>query len=215
MTQDAVSKCKAASKANYLCHQRKVAMLTTTLGTQTVVEYAATYLIKEPMYDSILTSAAWSESHPEQSHNLWPYTKWRSALPLRTLSLEISLHSWRWSYSWQRILQAKHLYNTDIRYTLIKHWPLGSLQQSHQASPFWEKSDTRQWVHSVDSFGHRQENTENTAYLHLYISLFIKPLIRVRQPHYRHSLTHQCIGDWGSGVSSPKTLNTLQECTLP
>ena len=34
-------------------------MLAATLGAQTAVEYAATYLIKEPMYDSILTGAAW------------------------------------------------------------------------------------------------------------------------------------------------------------
>ena len=111
----------------------------------------------------------WSESHLEQSHNLWPYTEWRSALPLRTLiAIRSPLYKWSEISKEKRLLQAEHLYSTDIRYTLIKHWPLGSLQQSHQASPFWGQSDTRQWVHSVDSFGHRQENTENTAYLHLY-----------------------------------------------
>jgi len=34
-------------------------MLIVTLGAQTAVEYAATHLIKEPMYDSIFTGAAW------------------------------------------------------------------------------------------------------------------------------------------------------------
>ena len=33
--------------------------LVAILGAQTVAKYAATYLIKEPMYDSILTGAAW------------------------------------------------------------------------------------------------------------------------------------------------------------
>ena len=34
-------------------------MLIVSLGTQTVVEYVATYLLKEPMYDSILYGATW------------------------------------------------------------------------------------------------------------------------------------------------------------
>ena len=114
----------------------------------------------------------------------------------------------KWVLYGKELLWAEHLYSTDIRYTLIKHWQLGPLQQLHQASPFWGQSDTRKWVCSVELLEHRQENTENTAYLHLYIYLFIRPLIRVCPPHYRHSLTHQGIGDQGFRVSSLKTLKT-------
>ena len=34
-------------------------VLVAILGAQTAAKYVATYLIKEPMYDSILTGAAW------------------------------------------------------------------------------------------------------------------------------------------------------------
>jgi hypothetical protein len=37
----------------------EAAVLVVILGAQTAVEYAARYLIKEPMYDSIFTGAAW------------------------------------------------------------------------------------------------------------------------------------------------------------
>jgi len=53
-------KRRATSKANGLRRRREAAAaLIVILGAQTTVEYAATYIIKEPMYDSIFTGAAW------------------------------------------------------------------------------------------------------------------------------------------------------------
>jgi len=54
------NKHRATSEANSSrCRREAVAALVVILGAQTAAEYAATYLIKEPMYDSILTGAAW------------------------------------------------------------------------------------------------------------------------------------------------------------
>lgn len=51
---------RADTEANDLRHRRAAAAaLVVILGAQTAVEYAATYLIKEPMYDSVFTGAAW------------------------------------------------------------------------------------------------------------------------------------------------------------
>ena len=60
MARIASNKRRAASEAKNSRRRREVAAaLVTILGAQTAAEYATTYLIKEPMYDSILTSAAW------------------------------------------------------------------------------------------------------------------------------------------------------------
>jgi hypothetical protein len=59
MTRIILSKHRAASKASGLRRRRAVTALVAILGAQTAVKYAATYLIKEPMYDSILTGATW------------------------------------------------------------------------------------------------------------------------------------------------------------
>jgi len=54
------NKRRATSEANDSRRRREAsAALVAVLGAQTAVEYAATYLIKEPMYNSILTGAAW------------------------------------------------------------------------------------------------------------------------------------------------------------
>jgi hypothetical protein len=46
--------------------------LITVLDAQTAAEHAATHLIKEPMYDSILTSAAWVQELLNR-HATWFY----------------------------------------------------------------------------------------------------------------------------------------------
>jgi len=57
---------RATSEANGLRRRREAtAALIVILGAQTTVEYAATYLIKEPMYDSIFTGAAWVQNVQE------------------------------------------------------------------------------------------------------------------------------------------------------
>jgi len=54
------NKRAAASETNALHRRREVAAaLVAVLGARTAVEYAATYLIKNPVYNSILTGAAW------------------------------------------------------------------------------------------------------------------------------------------------------------
>ena len=49
-------------------------VLVVILGAQAAVEYAATYLIKETMYDSIFTGAAWIEKllnrHPTRLYDV-------------------------------------------------------------------------------------------------------------------------------------------------
>ena len=59
MTRIISSKHKAISEVNSLHRWRAAMALVAILGAQTVAKYAANYLIKEPMYNSILTSAAW------------------------------------------------------------------------------------------------------------------------------------------------------------
>ena len=60
MARSALNKRRTASENNGSRRRREAAAaLVTVLGAQTAVEYAATYLIKEPMYDSVLTGAAW------------------------------------------------------------------------------------------------------------------------------------------------------------
>ena len=54
------SKRRAVSEANGLRRRKETtAVLIVILAAQTVVEYAATYLMKEPIYDSVLTGIAW------------------------------------------------------------------------------------------------------------------------------------------------------------
>ena len=55
----AISSKRKASEVNDLRRRREAAALVVILGAQTAVEYAARYLIKEPMYNSIFTGAAW------------------------------------------------------------------------------------------------------------------------------------------------------------
>ena len=59
MTRIVSSKHRAASEANNLHRQRATTTLVAILGAQVAVKYAATYLIKEPMYDSAFTGSAW------------------------------------------------------------------------------------------------------------------------------------------------------------
>ena len=59
MTRIISSKRKAISEVNSLHHRRAAMALVAILGAQTAAKYAATYLIKEPMYNSILTGATW------------------------------------------------------------------------------------------------------------------------------------------------------------
>ena len=60
MTKVVSSKRRVTSEANKLRRQREaMSALAAILGAQTAVEYMTTYLIKEPMYDSIFTGAAW------------------------------------------------------------------------------------------------------------------------------------------------------------
>ena len=53
------SKHRAASEANNLRRRRATTTLIAIPGAQAAVKYAATYLIKEPMYNSALTGSAW------------------------------------------------------------------------------------------------------------------------------------------------------------
>ena len=51
---------RAASEVVDLHRQKEAAiMLIVVPGAQTAVEYAATYLVKGPMYNSVFTGAAW------------------------------------------------------------------------------------------------------------------------------------------------------------
>ena len=59
MTKIVSNKHRAALEANDLRRRRAITTLVAILGAQTAVKYAATYLIKEPMYDSALTGSAW------------------------------------------------------------------------------------------------------------------------------------------------------------
>ena len=60
MARATLSKRKAASEAKHSRRRREAAAaLVAILGAQTATEYATTYLLKEPMYDSILTGATW------------------------------------------------------------------------------------------------------------------------------------------------------------
>ena len=60
MARTVLKKQRAASEAANSRRLRDVtAVLITILGAQTAVEYVATYLVKEPMYNSIFTGAAW------------------------------------------------------------------------------------------------------------------------------------------------------------
>ena len=62
MARAALNERRATLEAADLRRRREAAAaLVVILGAQTAVEYAATYLIKEPMYDSIFTGAAWIE----------------------------------------------------------------------------------------------------------------------------------------------------------
>jgi len=53
------NKCRVTSKANNSHCQREAVAAVAVLGAQTAAEYPTTYLIKEPMYNSILTGAVW------------------------------------------------------------------------------------------------------------------------------------------------------------
>lgn len=59
MTRIVSSKHRAASEANDLRRRRAITTLVAILAAQVAVKYAATYLIKEPMYDSAFTGSAW------------------------------------------------------------------------------------------------------------------------------------------------------------
>ena len=62
MARAAPNKHRATSEAVDLRRRREAAIvLVVILGAQTVVEYVATYLVKEPMYNSVFTGAAWIE----------------------------------------------------------------------------------------------------------------------------------------------------------
>ena len=58
MVRTVTNKHRAVSEANNLRRRKAAATLAAILDAQTAVEHAATYLIKEPTYDSILTGAA-------------------------------------------------------------------------------------------------------------------------------------------------------------
>ena len=60
MTKMVSNKRKAASEANRLRRRREAtSALVAILGAQTAIKYMTTYLVKEPMYNSMFTGAVW------------------------------------------------------------------------------------------------------------------------------------------------------------
>ena len=75
MARAALNERRATLEAADSRRRREAAtVFVVILGAQTAVEYAATYFIKEPMYDSIFTGAAWIEKlldgHPTRLYDV-------------------------------------------------------------------------------------------------------------------------------------------------
>ena len=82
MARAAANKQRAASEASSSRrHREATAALVAIIGAQTVIDYAATYLIKEPMYDSVFTGAAWIEELLH-GHTMWFYDAFGMAKPV-------------------------------------------------------------------------------------------------------------------------------------